>query len=233
MNTKLSLFISHDWDRADLYGDLVEILDCSFHNAWENYSITRDNAFSIATDVDAAPQRRQLLLDRLEGIVTRLNAIAPAIAETRERIAEVRHRQRELVTYREIKNQFLEARERILESTYLERMRYLERVQRQYADIDVPATENLLETQIQDWELIIRGLNVESERLAQEARFCRVSLANIDHVQLGESGKARDGAISSYPNLALAIRNKIALADVVLIIVMPYSALGVTQLTQE
>ena len=68
MSSAITLFISHAWDHANHYDDLVDLLNSMKELTWFDVSITKEKAISIATGQDELPQRRQLDLQRLDDI---------------------------------------------------------------------------------------------------------------------------------------------------------------------
>lgn len=220
----LNVFISHPWDRNDLYNELGAILGSAFGAGWCDRSIGRDNAVSIATGEMEVPQRRELLAQRLDAIVARTEEIDATAVWHRARLTDAGHEQEELAACRTIDKLLAAERDRILDPGYDERVRRLERLQRKYGGVDVDAALRAGIERIQEMESTLAQLRAEMERLVREARACRSSFERLDVVTLGTTGKSRDRVLERFPNLALAIRNRIAGSDVVMVVVTPHSA---------
>ena len=80
MSSAITLFISHAWDHANHYDDLVDLLNSMKELTWFDVSITKEKAISIATGQDELPQRRQLVLERLDDIDKRARTIDSELA---------------------------------------------------------------------------------------------------------------------------------------------------------
>jgi predicted nuclease with TOPRIM domain len=69
------LFISHEWDRDDLYHELKAMIGAAIDKEWEDVSIPRDAAIAIETGERAPAQRAQLLNERLDAIKRQSSAL--------------------------------------------------------------------------------------------------------------------------------------------------------------
>jgi hypothetical protein len=67
-------------------------------------------------------------------------------------------------------------------------------------------------------------IRTEIDRLKAEADSCRRWIRDLSGSYLNDMGKQRDRVMEMYPNLALAIRNRIAIAHVVFVIVSPHTS---------
>jgi len=220
----IKLFISHAWDRTDLYDELVDVLNTLPAFRWQNLSIPHETAFTIATGVDGSPQRRQLLVNRLDDIEQRSKQIDASLVRQKKRLGELRYEEQELAKYFQIDRLMTEARDAILDPGFTEKIRSLEKLQAKYdPDAATIAQRNNREN-IQYLKESIAKLDSEGQQLISEAEWCTNSLNNLQSLKLGITGKQMDNVIAKFPNLALAIHNRIAAADAVIVIVLPNSA---------
>jgi hypothetical protein len=147
MSSAVALFISHPWDHADHYNDLVGDLNSVSTLIWSDLSITQEKAISIQTGEDAIPQRRELLSGRLQTINSQLSTIYNEYQRLGRDLVEIRNRSSEMEQYKDLDMLFAKARERIAESSFVPTIKRLEKLKSRltlkYSGIDVDSRSTM------------------------------------------------------------------------------------------
>jgi hypothetical protein len=224
MENILNLFISHSWDDNQKYYELKELITSLLGDRWRDLSISKDNAFAIATGGELEKeQKRQLLNARIKDINDRLKIIKEEHFHIGGLLANLRYEVEEIRDYQQLDLLFARARERILENDFVSTIKRLEKLENRYSKIDVNELLQVKNDKITEIAPYLYDLERDESWLRRELLDCEESLETMN-VFFGSRGKQRDNVIKKHPNLAIAIRNQLAIADAVLVIVYPYSS---------
>lgn len=215
------IFISHSWDHSEYYLELVELLNGIRDLKWDNLSISRNDAIEIAIGPEAKPQRQRFLFERLGEIAIRSNEIRLAIERLFKSLEETIAAADEIQRYLNLNNQLAEIHSNIMQPNFAAKIRQLDRLRNKYEEKDIFAEQNKIAKRISAIEADIDKLNQENQRLVREANSSQAAPDDINAIILGKTGKNRDNVTMLFPNLAIALRNRIAASDIVLLIALP------------
>jgi hypothetical protein len=224
MSLRAVLFISHAWNLKSHYNDLTVLLDSITNLVWDNVSVTEDKAIQIATGDNEAPQKIQLLCERRDAIHLSLQNVDGELRQLSEDIVQVRKNYFEMEEHKNPVSDLSYAK-------FLRERRKAE-LDLKYRGIDVAAAICDAERDIQRLTDLIARLQGKQHLLQLESVRCEKSLHRLedclrdidDSARLfGKHGDPRQYLLQNSSNLALAIHNRIASAQAVLVIVYPDS----------
>jgi len=223
LDQTVSLFISHSWDRSHDYRQVLSLLDDT-RRPWRNLSIPKEEALVIAGGTEEAAAQRQALIEaRLEEIKAQMQRIEGSLELLYAQRGAVQREKDELNRVKNLDTLYAEALRRISSPNYRAELDSLDELKRRYAAVDLPSRLAQAQQELQQVAAKIAALETDAHQLIVEQKRLLESLTSMK-VDLGITGKQRDDAIRRYPNLAMAIRNQIARADAVIVIVYPHSA---------
>jgi hypothetical protein len=209
------IFISHQWRQSAFYSELVALLNAT-GLAWHNLSISETDAVEIEAGEPARQQIANLIADRLLAVANWNAEVGSELKRTKRRLSTSQQLISDLKNFSRIDELETALRERILDPDFVQALRHLARLRKQYAGC---ATELELRRARADEAFLaeeITRLEIKAEWLREEAKKYERMLTHGLHHE--KTGKARDSLFRDHPNLALAISNRVAAADVVLVL---------------
>ncbi|WDP88702.1 MAG: TIR domain-containing protein [Desulfobacter sp.] len=224
MKKPIKIFISHSWENEIFYQNLVTMLNSIIDFNWVNLSISKDQAISVATGEEAIPQRIEFLNNRSAEITKLKYKFSNKLKHLKARRANLKIKEMEIIQYEQIDLLIAEERERILNPGFVAKIKSLEKIKSRIEGLNLQREKKRNQSGLFQLDVEINKVEKRVAKLKDEREDINQCLNNITHIRIGNTGKTRDDVIKKFPNLALAIRNQLAQADLVLIVVQSNSS---------
>ncbi|MGD9818161.1 MAG: hypothetical protein AB7V04_05600 [Desulfomonilaceae bacterium] len=184
---------------------------------WTDKSIPYNRAIEIATGKRMAGQMDEFLHARISAINEELGEILQLTENLGKEAENLSNILGEIAYFERLDTLLNYAKTRLSGPELDDTIRKLSGIGKKYRGCDPYEEKQKVADRKESIIAELDHLSVKVDRLSEERERCKQSIREHQLV-LGVTGKPRDNAIFSNPNLALAIHNKIADSQIVLII---------------
>jgi len=224
MSKNINIFISHSWNMNDYYIELVKLLESGLGSSWNNLSISCDNAVTIATGYEQIPQRIKFLRDSLEELESQKQSILDNRLVVFSNFENQKNIDNELRKCEIIDSLIAQEWEQILNPNFSEKIKYLEKIKLKSKKFDIGIEKEKSSQLLLEFQNNFIKIDLKIEKLDREINKIKGAIDEVKIDILASTGKRRDDVMVKFPNLALAIRNKLLKSHVVLVVVETSSA---------